>query len=110
MKHLLAVPLCVCLVWASGCGRATPTLTPDELAMSWEKHKGQTIILSGTPKILVDMKKTAMFYPTGGKHRIMAEVTEGFENLKPGEPCRLSGKVKGIETATIIIEGCMVLP
>lgn len=110
MKRLLAVPLCVCLVLASGCGPASATLTPDELVANWEKHKGQTVVLSGTAKILVPGKNVAMFYATDGKNRIMAEVVEGFENLKSGEPCRLSGKVKGLDNKTIVVEGCKVLP
>src|SRR5688572_22471841 len=110
MKRLLPVHLSAYLVLALGCGGAAPSLTPDELAKSWEKHKGQMVVLSGTPKFVVAEKKLALFDVTGGNYRISAEVAEGFEKLKSGQTCRLSGKVKGIEVKTIVVEDCKVLP
>ena len=107
MAHLF-----LCLAVASGCGRTTPTLTPDEISTNWEKHKGQTVVLSGSPKFVVagGGKQMATFYESGGNYRILAEVAEGFENLKSGQPCKLSGKVKGLEGKTIVVENCKFLP
>ena len=110
MRTLLAAHFFLCLALVPGCGQTTPTLTPDELAAQWEKHKGQTVVLSGAPKIAVPDKKLALFYESGGKYRIRAEVTEGPEHLKEGQPCKLRGKVKGIEFKTIILEDCKLLP
>jgi hypothetical protein len=110
MRPLLVAQLFLVLALLPGCGGATPSLTPDELAASWEKHKGQTVVLSGSPKITVPGKQLAMFYESKGNYRISAEVAEGFENLKSGQPCNLRGKVKGIEFKTIVVENCTVLP
>jgi hypothetical protein len=83
MRPLLATHFFLCLALVPGCERATPSLTPDELAANWEKHKGQTVVLSGSPKIIG--KQLALFYETGGNYRIKAEVAEGSEKLKPGQ-------------------------
>ena len=110
MKRLLMTQLVLCLALVQGCGRATPSVTPDELAADWEKQKGQTVVLSGSPQFVVPGKQVALFYATGGKYRISAEVAEGFENLKTGQPCKLQGKVKGLEVKTVVVENCKVLP
>jgi len=110
MRPLLVAHLFLCLAVVPGCGRATPSLTPDELAAHWDKHKGQTVVLSGSPKIVVAGKQLALFYETGGNYRISAEVAEGFENLKSGQPCKLRGKVRGLEVKTIVVENCKLLP
>ena len=110
MRSLLVAHLFLCLALVPGCGRAAPSLTPDELAAHWDKHKGQTVVLSGSPKIVVAGKRLALFYETGGNYRISAEVAEGFENLKSGQPCKLRGKVRGLEVKTIVVENCKLLP
>jgi hypothetical protein len=112
MRPLLVTHFFLCLALVPGCGRANPSLTPDELAANWEKHKGQTVVLSGTPKIAdaVKGKGLAVFYESGGNYRIIANVAEGFENLKSGHPCKLRGTVKGLEFKTIVVENCELLP
>ena len=111
MRPFLAVHLVLCLALTAGCGRPNPSLTPDELAANWEKHKGQTVVLSGAPTIVAGGgKQVAIFSATGGKHRILAEITEGFENVKSGQPCKLEGKVKGLEVKTIVVDNCKLVP
>src|SRR5262245_42551208 len=102
MRSLLVAHLFLCLALVPGCGRATPSLTPDELAANWEKHKGQTVVLSGSPKIVVAGKQLAIFYETGGNYRILAEVAEGFESLKSGQHCKLRVKGRGLEVVTMV--------
>jgi hypothetical protein len=106
----------LCLAVLPGCGRVTPTLTPDEptltpdeLAANWAKHKGQTVVLSGSPKIADPGHQLAIF-EAGGNYRIFAEVAEGSEKLKSGQPCKLQGRVKGLEGKTIVLEKCQLQP
>jgi len=97
---------------APGCRRGTPSFTPDELIANWEKHKGQTVVLSGSPKFVAAVKNRnlATFYGTGENYRIMAEVAEGVENLKADQPCKLQCKVKGLEFKTLVLENCKLIP
>ena len=110
MRLLLAIPLAFGLVVLTGCGSSGTALTPEDLAASFETHKGKTIVFSGTPKIVIAEKKQAFFYTKDGAYRISAEVSEGMENLKSGQPCKLSVTVKGIEVKTIILKNCKILP
>jgi hypothetical protein len=110
MRLLLAIPLAFGLVALAGCGSTGPALAPEELAEKFETHKGKSIVLSGTPKIVIPEKKQALFYTKDGQHRISAEFTESIENLKAGQPCKLSGTVKSMEVKTIVLTKCKVLP
>ncbi|MBX9622333.1 MAG: hypothetical protein K2X82_00810 [Gemmataceae bacterium] len=110
MSRLLVVPVAVGLILVAGCGRAEPTLTPEELAAGWEKHKGQTVVLSGAPKNVLPERRLALFYTANGNYRISAEVAEGSETPKPDQPCKLQGTVKGLEGKTVVVTGCKPLP
>ena len=101
MKYLVAAQLALGLTLLVGCAGSPPSLTPDELAAGWEQHKGRAVVLAGTPKIVIAERRLALFYTTDGGYRIFAEFAKGAENLKGGQPCRLRGTVKGLETKTV---------
>lgn len=93
-----------------GCGRGEPTLTPEGLAAGWEKQKGQTVVLSGSPKNVLPERRLAFFYTADGNYRISAEFAEGSATPKADQACKLQGTVKGLEGKTVVMTGCKPVP